>query len=134
MVMKLKFLFVIIFFFSLCAFSQTKTDSTKKASDAPHSIKDVKKFPQFPGGQAKMKEYVYANLVKPKDAIRGKVYTRFTVLADGQVTNPVVIKGLNKNCDKAVIEVINKLPKFDPALDKTDNPIVCDLFLPVEFD
>lgn len=128
----------LIFIFTLlvpfCMISQTKTDSAKKTTEAPHSIKDVKKFPEFPGGQSKLKEFVYANLQKPKDAIAGKVYTRFTVLADGQVTNPVIIKGLNKNCDKAVIEVINKLPKFNPAIDRTDNPVVCDLFLPVEFN
>ncbi|HWY10423.1 MAG TPA: energy transducer TonB [Bacteroidia bacterium] len=133
-----RLLLVFIFLFPVLVFSQTKTskpDSTKKAdANAPHSIKDVKKFPEFPGGQAKMKEFVYANLQKPKDAVAGKVYTRFTVLPDGQVTNPVIIKGINKNCDKAVIEVINKLPKFNPALDKTDNPIICDLFLPVEFN
>jgi hypothetical protein len=132
-----KSLLILIFLIPFGVFSQTKTsktDSTKKGTDASHSVKDVKKFPEFPGGQAKLKEFVYANIVKPKDAPHGKIYTRFTVLADGQVTNPVIIKGLNKNCDKAVIEVINKLPKFNPALDKTDNPIVCDLFLPVEFN
>ncbi|MBP7808448.1 MAG: energy transducer TonB [Bacteroidia bacterium] len=132
--MKTKFIFIITFLFSLCAFSQTKPDSTKKASNTHNSIKDVKKFPEFPGGQQKLKEFVYANLQKPKDSTPGKIYTRFTVLADGQVTNPVIIKGLNKNCDKAVIEVINKLPKFNPALDRTDNPVVCDLFLPVEIN
>ena len=126
--------FIAAFLFSVAAFGQTKADSTKKASDAPHSIKDVKKFPEFPGGQQKLKEFVYANIQKPKDAVAGKIYTRFTVQADGQVTNPVIIKGINKNCDKAVIEVINKLPKFNPALDRADQPIICDLFLPVEIN
>ena len=129
-----RILFIITLLFPFCIFSQTKTDSTKKPTPVSHSVKDVKKFPEFPGGQAKLKEFVYANIQKPKDAIAGKVYTRFTVLADGQVTNPVIVKGLNKSCDKAVIEVINKLPKFNPALDRTDNPVVCDLFLPVEFN
>jgi hypothetical protein len=132
--MKTRFLFIFTFFFSLCAFSQTKSDSTKKTTDAPHSIKDVKKFPEFPGGQQKLKEFVYANLQKPKDSTPGKIYTRFTVQPDGQVTNPVIIKGINKNCDKAVIEVINKLPKFNPATDKSGSPIICDLFLPVEIN
>ena len=127
-------LFIITLLFPFFLISQTKTDSTKRTNDAPNSIKDVKKVPEFPGGQAKLKEFVYANLQKPKGTVTGKVYTRFTVLADGQVTNPVIIKGLNKVCDKAVIEVINKLPKFNPALDKTNNPVVCDLFLPVEFN
>lgn len=132
--MMTKTIFLLSFFLSVCAFSQNKSDSTKKSTDAPHSIKDVKKFPEFPGGQAKLKEFVYANLQKPKDSTPGKIYTRFTVLADGQVTNPVIIKGLNKNCDKAVIEVINKLPKFNPAQDKMGSPIICDLFLPVEIN
>ena len=135
----MKKLFLIIsFLFPVLIFGQTKTskqDSTKKTgAGAAHSIKDVKKFPEFPGGQAKMKEFVYANLQKPKDAVAGKVYTRFTVQPDGQVSDPVIIKGINKNCDKAVIDVLLKLPKFNPALDKTDNPIICDLFLPVEFN
>ncbi len=132
-----KLLFIFTFLIPVLVLSQTKTtkpDSTKKADGAPHSIKDVKKFPEFPGGQAKMKEFIYANLIKPKDAVAGKVYTRFTVQPDGQVSDPVIIKGINKNCDKAVMEAILKLPKFNPALDKTDNPIICDLFLPVEFN
>lgn len=133
-----RLLSIFIFLLPFTIFSQTKTakaDSTKKSeTSSTHSIKDVKKFPEFPGGQQKMKEFVYANIQKPKDAIAGKVYTRFTIQPDGQVTNAVIIKGLNKNCDKAVLEVIAKLPKFNPALDKTDNPIVCDLFLPVEFN
>lgn len=135
-----RLLSIFIFLLPFTIYSQTKTakaDSAKKStetSSAPHSVKDVKKFPEFPGGQQKMKEFVYANIQKPKDAVAGKVYTRFTVQPDGQVTNAVIIKGLNKNCDKAVLEVIAKLPKFNPALDRTDNPIVCDLFLPVEFN
>ncbi len=132
--MMTRILFIFSFLFSVCAFSQTKSDSTNKTTDATRSIKDVKKFPEFPGGQQKLKEFVYANLQKPKDSTPGKIYTRFTVQADGQVTNPVIIKGLNKNCDKAVIEVINKLPKFNPAQDKMGSPVICDLFLPVEIN
>jgi hypothetical protein len=132
-----KLLFIFTFFCSVCAFGQSKTakgDSIKKTAEAPHSIKDVKKFPEYPGGQQKMKDFVYANLQRPKDAVAGKVYTRFTVQPDGQVSNPIIIKGINKNCDKAVMEAILKLPKFNPALDKDGNPIICDLFLPVEFN
>ena len=132
-----KLFLIIAFLFPVLVFSQTKTakgDSIKKAADAPHSIKDVKKFPEFPGGQQKMKDFVYENLQKPKDAVAGKVYTRFTVQPDGQVSNPLIIKGINKNCDKAVIEAILKLPKFNPALDKDNNPIICDLYLPIEFN
>lgn len=132
-----KLFFILILLVPFCVFSQSKTakaDSIKKAADAPHSIKDVKKFPEYPGGQQKMKDFVYENLQKPKDAVAGKVYTRFTVQPDGQVTNPIIIKGINKNCDKAVMEAILKLPKFNPALDKEGNPIICDLFLPVEFN
>ncbi len=131
---------ILAFLTPVLVFSQTKvsiSDSAQKAknaSTAPHSIKDVKKFPEFPGGQAKMKEFVYANIQKPKEAATGKVYARFTVEADGQVSNPIIIKGLNKSCDKAVLEVITKIPKFNPALDKDNNPIICDLFLPVEFN
>lgn len=132
-------LYILAFLLPFTIYSQTKqskADSSQKNTETSntHSVKDVKKFPEFPGGQQKLKEFVYTNLQKPKDAVAGKIYTRFTVQPDGQVTNAVIIKGLNKNCDKAVLEAIAKLPKFNPALDKMNNPIVCDLFLPVEIN
>lgn len=133
--MKRLFL-IFIFFIPICVFSQTKADSTQKNANTvktPVSVKDIKKFPEFPGGMPKMKEYIAQNLQKPKDAVAGKVYAKFIVDETGKVMNPTIIKGLNKNCDKAVIELINKFPLFNPAISKEDKPVVCDLFLPVEF-
>ena len=135
----MKRLFLIFtFLIPFCLFSQneTKADTTKKNANTTKtavSVKDVKKFPEFPGGITKMKEYITQNLVKPKDAVSGKVYAKFIVDETGKAMNPTIIKGLNKNCDKAVIEMINKFPLFNPGLDKDGKPIICDLYLPVEF-
>src|SRR5687767_6566740 len=129
-----RFVFILTFFISFCAIGQNKAkpDSTKKSTAAVpcHSIKEIKKFPEFPGGQAKMKEFIYQNLQKPKDAVAGKVYIKFTVDSTGQVIDPIVIKGINTNSNKAVLEVINKFPRFNPALDKSDKPIICDQYVP----
>lgn len=127
---------ILIILFPVCVIGQTKADSTQKpvnTTKTPVSVKDVKKFPEFPGGMTKLKEYVAQNLQKPKDAATGKVYAKFIVDETGKAMNPTIIKGLNKNCDKAVIELINKFPLFNPAINKEDKPVVCELFLPVEF-
>ncbi len=131
-----RLILILTFLIPFCVIGQTKADSTQKTTNTvktPVSVKDVKKFPEFPGGMPKMKEYIAQNLVRPKDAVSGKVYAKFIVDETGKAMNPTIIKGLNKNCDKAVIELINKFPLFNPGLNKEGNPIVCDLYLPVEF-
>jgi TonB family protein len=92
-----------------------------------------KQSPTYPGGYPKLREFISKNLKKPLDAVPGKVTVRFTVLENGQVTNPIVLKGLKPSCDKAAIEVIKKL-KFNPALDENNKPTTFLLNLPVDFE
>ena len=64
----------------------------------------IDKQPQFPGGQAKLVEFLQENLVYPADAqenrTQGQVYVEFVIEADGSITNAKVIRGIGSGCDE----------------------------------
>ena len=76
----------------------------------------------YPGGVDALVRFVNQNVVYPVSAwennLQGTVIARFKVDVDGKVSSVKIEKSLSRDCDKAVVDVIRKLPRFVPAKQK----------------
>jgi TonB family protein len=85
-------------------------------------ILDVVEEPaEFPGGMTALKKYLADNVVFPEVAkelgISGKVYLRFVVSEQGNISNVKVMRGIQdcKECDQEAIRVVKKMPNWTPG-------------------
>lgn len=96
----------------------------------------VEENPEFPGGNAKLLEYVQKNLKYPMMAresdIQGKVYVGFVVEKDGSISNVRVLRGIGGGCDEEAVRVVQTLPKFKPGKQR-GNPVRVQYTLPIVF-
>ena len=79
----------------------------------------VEEMPSYPGGDAKMYEYLGKNIKYPQIAresgIQGRVFVNFVVEPDGSVSNVKVMRGIGGGCDEEAIRVIKNMPKWKPG-------------------
>ena len=96
----------------------------------------VEENPEFPGGTAKLLEYVQKNLKYPMMAresdIQGKVFVGFVVEKDGSISNVRVLRGIGGGCDEEAVRVVQTLPKFKPGKQR-GNPVRVQYTLPIVF-
>lgn len=76
----------------------------------------VDPMPQYPGGESALMDFMYDNLEYPKESnADGKVYVCFLVTADGTVKDAEIKRSLDIYCDKEVLRVVGKMPRWIPA-------------------
>lgn len=79
----------------------------------------VEQNPDFPGGQAGLREYLQRNLHYPAAASRaslmGKVYVSFVVNTDGSLTDIQLLKGIGYGCDEEALRVLKAMPRWKPG-------------------
>ena len=82
-------------------------------------FKIVEEMPSFPGGEAKLMEFVGENIKYPQIAretgIQGRVFVNFVVEPDGSVSNVSVLRGIGGGCDEEAMRVIKSMPKWKPG-------------------
>lgn len=116
------------------------TGAGKPVESAPPAKEEiftsVEQFPEFPGGQAKMYEYLQKNIRYPnqarEDNIQGKVVLKFVVDKDGSITNIQVVRPLGGGCDKEAVRVVSGMPKWK-AGKQNGQPVKVYFTLPVTF-
>lgn len=106
--------------FSLSAFFFISNTNTAQAQTGDDEILiAAEEMPSFPGGDKSLHAALYKNLVYPEDAfnnnIEGKVLIRFVISKDGAVTNASVLRSADPALDKAALEAVKRLPKFNPG-------------------
>jgi TonB family protein len=96
----------------------------------------VEKMPQFPGGDAKLLDFIQINTHYPDSAkaknIQGKVIIRFIVNPDGNVEDAMVLKGIHPLLDEEAIRVVNILPVFTPG-SQGGRPVNVYYMVPITF-
>ena len=96
----------------------------------------VEEMPEFPGGMAKLAEYLGKNIKYPQLAresgIQGRVFINFVVENDGSVTNVKVMRSLGGGCDEEAIRVVKSMPKWKPGKQR-GKPVRVSYNLPVNF-
>lgn len=79
----------------------------------------VEKVASFPGGNAKLMEFLRKELVYPQIAIdnnvQGRVFVQFVVNKDGSIQDVKVTRGVDPILDEEAIRVVKKMPKWVPA-------------------
>jgi protein TonB len=75
---------------------------------------------EFPGGPTAWLNYLTTNLEYPSslkgEHISGQVTLQFTVNIHGNIENITVLKSLNPVLDEEAIRVIQRSPKWKPAM------------------
>ncbi|MDZ7608292.1 MAG: energy transducer TonB [Cyclobacteriaceae bacterium] len=88
--------------------------------------------PEFVGGKDALNKYFSDNIKYPEDVLRGNVYVAFVVTKEGTIRDARIVKGINENCDKEALRLINNMPAWDPGMDK--GKIVSSVYgLPIIF-
>lgn len=93
--------------------------------------------PEFKEGQRSLFSFINTNLVYPQTARdakkEGTVYLGFFVETDGSITNITVKRGIDKACDEAAIELLQKTSgNWKPAL-ASGKPVRSPYTLPIKF-
>lgn len=98
-------------------------------------VGDIEAIPQFPGGQAKLMEFLAANVKYPEaveGAIQGRVVVLFTVKKDGSIDNIEVIRSVCHELDEEAVRVVKLFPDFIPGT-INGKPVDCKYTLPIVF-
>ena len=76
---------------------------------------------RYPGGKDALKEFIKQNLKYPKEAlenkIEGNVLVKFKVNSLGKVHEATIVKGIQHECNKEAIRVVQKL-KYPKRLNR----------------
>ena len=82
-----------------------------------YTIADI--MPVFPGGKEALNKFIKNNLQYPTEAkankICGKVYVKFIIEKDGQITNVKIVKSIDKSLDEEAVRLIKSFPDWKPG-------------------
>ncbi|MCC6839797.1 MAG: TonB family protein [Flavobacteriales bacterium] len=96
----------------------------------------VQEQPEFPGGMAKMYQYLQNNTKYPDmefDAgIQGKVFVEFVVERDGDISDVKVRRGVSPGLDKEAVRAVKSMPKWSPGK-MNGKPVKVRFTIPVDF-
>lgn len=116
---------------------QTASISNEKELETILNFAEV--MPEFPGGMESLLVYLKKNIIYPtvykEQGIEGKVYVQFIVTVDGEITNPVVLRGvLNAELfSREAIRVVRSMPKWNPGKNDGKNVSVRTT-IPIKFE
>lgn len=96
----------------------------------------VDKQATFPGGNQNINPFIAKNIVYPPEAIaqgiEGRVTVSFTITKEGKVTDVKVRKPVHPLLDEAAINIIKKMPQWEPAMFKNE-PVNTLYTIPINF-
>ncbi len=96
----------------------------------------VEKMPAFPGGMQALMQFIGEKLVYPQEAadmgIEGLVVVKFVVNKSGKAVKPEILKSVNPMLDQAALDVVAKLPAFEPG-EQAGEKVPVYYNLPVQF-
>ena len=79
----------------------------------------VEEMPYFPGGEAKLMEYIGKNVKYPQNAretgIQGRVFIGFVIEPDGSISNVKLLRGIGGGCDEEAMRVVMSMPNWVPG-------------------
>ncbi|MDR0619957.1 MAG: energy transducer TonB [Bacteroidales bacterium] len=97
----------------------------------------VEQSPAFPGGEAKLLEWLQSELRYPPAAaergVSGTVYVQFTVGKDGTIRDISVLRSPDPVFDREAIRVVQKMPKWLPGRQR-GQAVAVRFRLPINFN
>ena len=96
----------------------------------------VEQYPEPVGGYASFYQFIGENLFYPgaarRLAIEGKVFVKFIVEPQGNISGVEIVKGIDPSCDQAALEVIQKSPDWIPGKQR-GRPVRVRMIVPIIF-
>jgi periplasmic protein TonB len=129
-------LLLVSLFLSIGSFAQSKIKSSSLQDTLPFKKPEV--LPQFPGGDAKLIEFVSNTIKYPEKAKKkgnvGTSYISFIVKKSGEVASIKTYKGIPgcKPCDEEAIRVVKLMPRWIPGKQE-GKAVDVQYVLPVKF-
>ncbi len=103
----------------------------EKEIEEPEVFIAVEEMPELIGGlESVQKMIVYPEIAK-KAGIEGRVFVQFVIDEKGNVTNPIVLKGIGGGCDEAALDAVKKA-KFTPGKQR-GRPVRVQYSIPIVF-
>ena len=109
-------------------YTETTEDILDKES-IPYQLVEVKPF--FDGGINEFATWVDRHIQNPNRE-RGRVTAQFTIDEEGNLINPKILRGVNKELDNEAIRVLKLSPKWHPGKQNGENVPVTYTF-PIVF-
>lgn len=78
----------------------------------------AEQMPQFPGGETALMKHISDNINYDYDGesnIQGRVVVQFVVSKTGRIGQINIIRSLDPNYDKMVVNIVKSLPQFIPG-------------------
>lgn len=109
----------------------------KEIIETVPEVFDIVESPPTPeGGMQAFYDFLGKKMKYPRSAIRmgveGKVFVRFIVDTNGNVTNVEVVKGIHTECDQEAMRVIKAYPGWVPGKQR-GNPVKVRMMMPITF-
>ncbi len=105
-------------------------------NQANEALTYAEEMPEFPGGTSALMRFMQMNLRYPDMAremgISGKVYCRFVVDEQGEITDVKVLKGIGHGLDQEAVRVVKMMPRWIPGK-MNKKPVKVQYVLPVKF-
>jgi len=97
----------------------------------------VEDMPSFQGGGSeKFREWILENMQYPsiasENGISGRVFVQFAVNSKGEVTDVVVVRGVDPALDKEAVRVVKSSPKWEPGKQR-GRPVKVQFTFPIVF-
>ena len=97
---------------------------------------ELDELPEFPGGLAALRRYIFSNLKYPQDAIKkrieGTVLCTFLVTKNGRIEAVEVLQGQTPEMDAEAARVISRMPVWRPGTQKK-KPVTVRYVMPIVF-
>ncbi len=92
----------------------------------------VEQMPELVGGLKRIAELIRYPEIAKKAGVEGTVIVQFVVDENGNVRDPVVIKGVGAGLDEEALRVVKQL-KFKPGMQR-GKPVRVRMALPIRFE
>lgn len=96
----------------------------------------VEQMPQFPGGEAALKQWVSSHVKYPpiaeENAIQGVVVCSVVIETDGSISNVKVARSIDPSVDRESVRVIKAMPRWTPGR-QNGKPVRVKFTIPVTF-
>lgn len=122
--------------------TRTSTEEQKRPEAGKETPKNevkhqaLDRMPEFPGGIAALRRYIYKNLIYPYEAVKagvdGTVLCSFIVTEEGKITDLQIIEGKTPEMDAEATRVILQMPRWKPGI-KNGQAIPVRYVLPIVF-
>ncbi len=111
----------ILIVFSIIACNIAFTQNTTVLEEDSIAVV-VDELAEFPGGRSELVKFLGKEIKYPQKAIEnnisGRVYLKFNVEKDGQITKIGIARGMANcpECEQEAIRVVRLMPKWNPAI------------------